>query len=169
MIIVMKPDASASELAAVEERVRQAGLTPHVVVGTERRVVAAVGDERVMSEDTFEALPGVDKALRVLDPYKMASREVAAGAIVVRVGSLEVGAERLAIIAGPCTVESRGQMLETTAAVKSAGASALRGGAFKPRTKPYSFQGLHLAGLELLAEARQATGLAVVTEVLAAE
>jgi len=169
MIVVMKAGSSAEELRLVEEKLTSAGLEPHVIRGTERSVVAAVGDERVLEVEVLEALPGVEKVLRVLAPYKLASREAHAGGSVVKAGPLEVGGRRIAVIAGPCTVEGRSQILETAHAVKEAGASALRGGAFKPRTSPYSFQGLHLAGLELLAEARERTGLPIVTEVMTAE
>ncbi len=174
MIIVMLPGASADEVGAVEARVREAGLEPHVIHGEERRVVAAVGDERGIEPGRFEVLPGVEKAMPVLAPYKLASREAVPAGSVVRTAprpdskmlAAEWGGRAVAVIAGPCTVESREQVIETACAVKEAGAVALRGGAFKPRTSPYSFQGLEEKGLEYLAEARERTGLPVVTEVL---
>ena len=167
MIIVMKAGASAGELAAVEARVRQAGLSPHTIHGTERNVVAVVGDERGIDTDFFEVSAGVEKVMRVLAPYKLASRESAVAPQIVKVGDVEIGGQAVILAAGPCTVESREQILATARAVKAAGAKLLRGGAFKPRTNPYSFQGLQKEGLELLAEARAETGLPVVTEVMA--
>jgi 3-deoxy-7-phosphoheptulonate synthase len=169
LIIVMKRGATPEQVAHAEERVREAGLVPHTIHGVERDVVAAVGDERPYSAEYFEVIPGVEKVLAVLAPYKLASSEVRPEPTTVRVRKAEFGAKGICVIAGPCTVESRGQVLETAHAVKEAGAVALRGGAFKPRTNPYSFQGLHLEGLELLALAREETGLPVVTEVMSAD
>jgi len=176
MIIVMRPGASQEELAAVEAAVRETALEPHVIYGTERKVVAATGDERGVSPGTFELLSGVEKVMPVLAPYKLASVETRPGRTVVRpaprpgVGPFAAawGAREVVVIAGPCTVEGREQVVETARAVRAAGAVALRGGAFKPRTNPYSFQGLMEEGLEYMAEARAATGLPVVTEVLSA-
>lgn len=169
MIIVMRAGATQEELLAGEERVREAGLEPHVIYGTERRVIAAVGDERTVAPEFFSVLPGVEKVLPVVAPYKLASRESRKEKSVVKAGPVEFGGRRIVVIAGPCTVESREQILRTAEAVKKAGASALRGGAFKPRTSPYAFQGLMKEGLEYLAEARLGTGLPVVTEVLTPE
>ena len=169
MIIVMQADATREQIDHVVSRVEGQGLRPHVIVGTERTVVAAVGDERGASLSGIETLPGVASALPILAPYKVASREVQAEPTVVRAGPLVVGGGRVAVIAGPCSVESREQIVETARAVKAAGATGLRGGAFKPRTSPYSFQGLKEQGLELLAEARAETGLAIVTEVVSPE
>jgi 3-deoxy-7-phosphoheptulonate synthase len=169
MIIVMQPQASKQQLDHVVARVETLGLRPHVIVGTERTVVAVVGDERNAASSGMETLPGVASVLPILAPYKVASREVQAEPTVVRAGSLVVGGRSIGVIAGPCSVESREQIVETARAVKAAGATGLRGGAFKPRTSPYSFQGLKEQGLELLAEARAETGLAIVTEVVAPE
>jgi len=166
VIIVMRAGAPEADLAAVEERVRQAGLAPHTIHGTERNVVAVVGDEREVDTDFFEVCAGVEKVMRVLAPYKLASREGQVAPQTVAVGGVVIGGPAVVLIAGPCTVESREQILATARAVKAAGAKLLRGGAFKPRTNPYSFQGLQQEGLELLAEARAATGLPVVTEVM---
>jgi 3-deoxy-7-phosphoheptulonate synthase len=137
--------------------------------GTERTVIAAIGDERQAPVGILESGPGVDEVLPVLAPYKLASVETKSEPTVVRAGSLAVGGGHLGIIAGPCSVESEEQIVSTARAVKAAGATALRGGAFKPRTSPYSFQGMKEKGLQLLASARAETGLAVVTEVVAAE
>jgi 3-deoxy-7-phosphoheptulonate synthase len=169
MIIVMEAGASPAALDHVVRHVERLGLRPHVIVGTERTVVAVVGDERGAASSGLETLPGVASVLPILAPYKVASREVRAEPTVVRARSLVVGGGRVGVIAGPCSVESRDQIVETARAVRDAGATGLRGGAFKPRTSPYSFQGLKERGLELLAEAREATGLAVVTEVVAPE
>jgi len=169
MIIVMQAGASPADLDHVVARVEGLGLRPHVIVGTERTVVAVVGDERNAAAGGMETLPGVASVLPILAPYKVASREVQAEPTVVRTGPLVVGGGRIGVIAGPCSVESREQIVATARAVKEAGATGLRGGAFKPRTSPYSFQGMKEKGLELLAEAREATGLAVVTEVVAPE
>jgi 3-deoxy-7-phosphoheptulonate synthase len=169
MIIVMHAGAVAADLDRVVSRVESLKLRPHVIVGTERTVVAVVGDERDATGAGFETLPGVASVLPILAPYKVASREVQAETTLVKAGPLEVGGSRIGVIAGPCSVESVEQIVGTARAVKAAGATGLRGGAFKPRTSPYSFQGMKEKGLELLAEARQATGLAVVTEVVAPE
>ncbi|MFM7074600.1 MAG: 3-deoxy-7-phosphoheptulonate synthase [Planctomycetaceae bacterium] len=169
MIIVMQAGAAREELARVVARVEELRLKPHVIVGTERTVVAVVGDERAADGRGFETLPGVASVMPILAPYKVASNEVQQEPTVVTAGSLVVGGGRVGVIAGPCSVESREQILATARAVKAGGATGLRGGAFKPRTSPYSFQGLKEEGLRLLAEAREETGLAVVTEVVAPE
>ena len=169
MIIVMQAGAAREELERVVARVEEMRLKPHVIVGTERTVVAVVGDERAADGRGFETLPGVASVMPILAPYKVASLEVQQEPTVVEAGPLVVGGGRVGVIAGPCSVESREQILATARAVKAAGATGLRGGAFKPRTSPYSFQGLKEEGLRLLAEARDETGLAVVTEVVASE
>ena len=169
MIIVMQPGSTPAELAAGVGRVESMRLKPHVIQGTERTVVAVVGDERNATGAGFETLPGVASVMPILAPYKVASREVQKEPTVVRARSLTVGGTTVGVIAGPCSVESREQILETARAVRRLGATGLRGGAFKPRTSPYAFQGLKEQGLELLAEAREETGLAIVTEVVAPE
>jgi len=169
VIVVMKQGASQAEIEHMVERVQNLGLKPHVLVGVERTVIAAIGQERPEQKEALESGSGVAEVLPILAPYKMASIEVQRERTVVRAGSLEVGGVRVGIIAGPCSVESEQQILDCAHAVKAAGATALRGGAFKPRTSPYSFQGLKETGLQLLAAARDATGLAVVTEVMATE
>lgn len=170
MIIVMRRDAKEQDIEAMVEQVQALGLKPHVLRGTERTVIAAIGDERdAAGIGALESGAGVDEVLPVLAPYKIASRETKSEPTVVRAGSLTVGGGSLGIIAGPCGVESEEQIIASAVAIKKAGATALRGGAFKPRTSPYSFQGMKEAGLKLLAKARQETGLAVVTEVVASE
>src|SRR5258708_1723635 len=162
MIVVMKPGASQQQIDHIIERVEQLGLRSHVIVGTERTVVAALGEKRDGAKQALETGEGVEKVVPILAPYKMASSEVKKERTVVEALGLKVGGGHLGIIAGPCSVESREQILEVAGIVKEGGATALRGGAFKPRTSPYSFQGLKEKGLQLLAEARAQTGLAVV-------
>lgn len=166
MIVVMKRGASREQIEHMIERVEELGLKAHPIYGTERTVIAAIGEKRDEFRQSLESGPGVDEVVPILAPYKVASREVKPEPTVVRTGSLVVGDTHLAIIAGPCAVESEEQTLATARAVKAAGGTGLRGGAFKPRTSPYSFQGLKERGLQILAAARDATGLAVVTEVL---
>ncbi|HEY2584180.1 MAG TPA: 3-deoxy-7-phosphoheptulonate synthase [Tepidisphaeraceae bacterium] len=176
MVVVMKPGSTARQLEHVVNLVREMGCKDHVIVGTERTVVAVVGDDRNKDRSAFESVEGVEKVVPILAAYKMASREVKKERSVVpmlRGGPdperAKVGGKRVAIIGGPCSVENKTQLLEIAHAVKEAGAVGLRGGAFKPRTNPYSFQGLAEEGLKLLALAREQTGLAVVTEVMAVE
>jgi 3-deoxy-7-phosphoheptulonate synthase len=169
MIVVMKHGASQQNIDHVIERIEQLGLRSHVIVGTERTVIAALGEKRDGAKQALETGEGVEKVVPILAPYKMASTEVKQERTLVQARDLKVGAGKVGIIAGPCSVESREQILEIAHLVKDAGATGLRGGAFKPRTSPYSFQGMKEKGLELLAEARAQTGLAIVTEVMAPE
>jgi 3-deoxy-7-phosphoheptulonate synthase len=169
MIVVMKPGASQGQINHVIERIEQLGLRSHVIVGTDRTVIAALGEKRDGAKQALETGEGVEKVVPILAPFKMASTEVKQERSRVDARGLAVGGRRIGVIAGPCSVESRDQILDIAQAVKEAGASALRGGAFKPRTSPYSFQGMKEKGLQLLAEARDKTGLAVVTEVMAPE
>jgi 3-deoxy-7-phosphoheptulonate synthase len=169
MIVVMKPGATQRQVDHVIECIEQLGLRSHVIVGTERTVVAALGEKRDGAKQALETGEGVEKVVPILAPYKMASTEVKAEPTCVTVRGLRVGAGYLGVIAGPCSVESREQILDIARQVRAAGALGLRGGAYKPRTSPYSFRGLGEKGLELLAEARAETGLVAVTEVMAAE
>jgi len=149
--------------------VREMKLKDHVIVGEERTVVAVIGDDRFKDRSVLESAPGVDRVVPILAPYKMASKEIKKDRTVVPLGgkiNAKIGGSTVGIIAGPCSVESKSQVVEIAHAVREAGAVALRGGAFKPRTNPYSFQGLAEKGLELLALAREETGLAIVTEVM---
>src|SRR5512141_2286963 len=167
MFIAMKPHAAAADFDAVVEKIRALGLTPHPIVGPERRVVAVIGHTTGLDpDDLFGNMPGVAEALRVSQPFKLVSREVKEEDTVLDVGGVKLGGKDIAIIAGPCSVESKDQILEAAHAVKAAGATFLRGGAFKPRTSPYEFQGLGEEGLKLLALAREATGLKIVTELM---
>ena len=169
MIVVMKPGAPKCQIDDVVALIEQLGLRSHLVEGSELTVVAALGEKRDGAKQALETGEGVEKVVPILAPYKMASTEIKREPTVVKARNLVVGGGRLGVIAGPCSVESREQILEIAQIVKEAGAAGLRGGAFKPRTSPYSFQGLKEKGLQLLAEARDATGLAVVTEVMAKE
>jgi len=177
MIIVMRPGASAAQIENVEARVREIDLDPHVIYGTDRKVITVVGDERAVQVQNFSVLPGVEKVMSVHAQYKLASVEARSGRSVVgtvarpdsAMKGVDFGDVAVPVIAGPCTVEGREQVIEVAEAVKAAGAVALRGGAFKPRTSPYAFQGLEEEGLEYLAEARERTGLPVVTEVMTKE
>jgi 3-deoxy-7-phosphoheptulonate synthase len=169
MIIVCRKDVSDGQLDHIRETVEACGLRTHVSRGAHRVIVGCIGEEAPLQDAPLLALPGVESVTPVLKPYKLAAREFAAESTVVRVGDRSggaVGGEDLAIIAGPCSVEGRDMLLETAWAVREAGAGILRGGAFKPRTSPYAFQGLGLEGLRLLADARRETGLPVVTEVM---
>ena len=169
MIIVMRQQVTPTEIQETVAVVESLGMKPHILHGVERTVVAAIGPERDGMKETFEQAPGVAEVLPILAPYKIASREVKRESTVVKAGSLTVGGGTIGIIAGPCSVAHEDQILKAAHGVKAAGATALRGGAYKPRTSPYSFQGLKEEGLKLLAKAREATGLAIVTEVLATE
>jgi 3-deoxy-7-phosphoheptulonate synthase len=169
MIVVMKPEATQQHVKHIMELIEQLGLRSHVIVGTERTVIAALGEKRDGAKQALETGEGVEKVVPILAPYKMASTEVKKEPTCVSARQLVVGAGKIGVIAGPCSVESREQILQVAEQVKEAGATGLRGGAFKPRTSPYSFQGMKEKGLELLALAREKTGLAVVSEVMAPE
>src|SRR6266478_6264588 len=169
MIVVLKPGATQRQIDHVVESIEQLGLRSHVIVGTERTVIAALGEKRDGAKQALETGDGVEKVVPILAPFKMASTEVKQERTQVEANGLKIGGKRIGVIAGPCSVESREQILEIAQIVRDAGATGLRGGAFKPRTSPYSFQGMKEKGLELLAEARAKTGLSIVTEVMAPE
>ena len=169
MIVVMKHGAPQDQVDHMVSRVEGLGLKAHVIVGTERTVIAAIGEKREEARQSLESGPGVAEVVPILAPYKVASVEVKPEPTVVKAGSLTVGKGTVGMIAGPCSVESEEQIFKSAHAVKAAGATALRGGAFKPRTSPYSFQGMKEEGLKLLAAAREETGLAVVTEVMSTD
>jgi len=169
MIVVMEKGATKEQVEHMVQRVESLGLKAQTIVGAERTVIAAIGEKRPETRQSLESGPGVAEVVPILAPYKRASREVKPEPTQVVAGSLRMGAGAIGIIAGPCSVESLDQIVTTARAVKAAGATALRGGAFKPRTSPYSFQGLKETGLKHLAAAREATGLAVVTEVISPE
>lgn len=169
MIIVMQKSATDSQIEAVLTRIAELGFRSHASRGDETTIIGVIGDERRVSESVFHTMPGVDNVVRVLKPFKLASREFHPQDTIVPINGIRLGEGAIAIIAGPCAVESRAQVLEAAWAVKEAGARLFRAGAYKPRTSPYSFQGMGIQGLELLAEVRQETGLAIVTEVMAPE
>jgi len=167
MMIIMRTDATEAQIQTVVERVQVNGLRAHLSQGSERTIIGAIGDGRPVSQDQFVHLPGVDRVVPISRPYKLASREFRPQSSAFPIDGVRIGPDDVILIAGPCSVENRSQLIDTAFAVKEAGAHALRGGAYKPRTSPYSFQGMGEAGLELLAEARQLTGLPIVSEVMA--
>ncbi|HXH81693.1 MAG TPA: 3-deoxy-7-phosphoheptulonate synthase [Candidatus Tectomicrobia bacterium] len=170
MIIVLKAGTSDGDVADIERRIVAMGYRPHTIRGELRTVIGAVGDDRGKERlRALESMECVESVTPILQPFKLASREVRPENTEVRVGDVTVGGRRVVVMAGPCSVESRFQLLDVATRVKAAGASVLRGGAFKPRTSPYAFQGLEVEGLKLLAEARRETGLPVVTEVMEPE
>ena len=168
MIIVMKAGAAKKDKEEVLKRIRELGYKPHVIHGATRDVIGAIGDERgKLVLQSLESLHGVESVVPILQPYKLASTEVKKEPSKVKIADgVVIGGEKIIVMAGPCSVESEEQIMESARAVKAAGAHILRGGAFKPRTSPYSFQGMEEEGLKLLAKARNATGLPVVTEVI---
>jgi 3-deoxy-7-phosphoheptulonate synthase len=170
MIINMREGATEAEINHVVDLVTEAGFQPHLTRGTERTIIAAVGSNGRRNElEAVRAARGVEDVVPIAHPFKLVSRQVKPERTVVNVGGVEIGGAKVVVIAGPCSVESREQLLSTAQAVKAAGASMLRGGAYKPRTSPYDFQGLGLEALEILREARETIGLPVVTEVMGTE
>ena len=167
MIIVLRPDASKKELDHLVTKIKSLGLKPWISKGVERTIVGVIGEEDIIRIQPLEVFPGVEKVLQILKPYKLASRDFKKEASVVNVGGgVKVGAKKLVVMAGPCSVENEKLLIKIARSVKKAGATVLRGGAFKPRTSPYSFQGLGLKGLKFLAEAKKETGLEIVTELM---
>ncbi len=171
MIIVMKPGATKEQVQHVIDLVHDFGLKDHPIYGTDRTVIACIGDKRTVDKGAIENAPMVDRIVPILAPYKMASTEVKRTRTQIEIGPerFPIGGKRIGVIAGPCAVESRDQILRIAEAVRAAGCVGLRGGAYKPRTSPYSFQGMREEGLEILAEAREASGLAIVTEVISVQ
>ncbi len=167
MIIVMKQSAQPSDVEAVVNRIEDLGYKVHLSRGEARTIVGVIGaDEYLLQRATFEVMDGVEKSMRVMQPYKLASRDFSHEDTVIQANGAQIGGKKIAVMAGPCSVESREMILEVAHAVKEAGATILRGGAYKPRSSPYSFQGLGEEGLRYLAEAREQTGLPVITEVM---
>jgi 3-deoxy-7-phosphoheptulonate synthase len=167
MIISMRPHASKQQIEHVCERIREFGYKVHSIEGEERVVIGVVGVGDVTAcLESLEATPGVESAVRISAPYKFVSREFKSDDSIIRVNGLEIGGDQFIVMAGPCSVENERQIMETAEGVAAAGAQMLRGGAFKPRTSPYDFQGLELEGLKLLRKAREATGLAIITEIM---
>ena len=170
MIIVMQQHADPKHIEAVVKRVEDLGYKVHLSRGEARTIVGIIGaEEHKLHEGTFEAMDGVEKTMRVMQPYKVASRDFSHEDTVINVNGVKIGGTQVVVMAGPCSVESRTIILETAHAVKEAGGAVLRGGAFKPRSSPYSFQGMGEEGLRYLAEAREQTGLPIITEVMSAD
>ncbi len=169
MIIIMERGATAAQIASVSVRVEQMGCQVHLSEGQERTIIGVIGNGRPIDREQVERMSGVERTVPVLRPFKLASREFHPQDTVFPINGVSIGGNQVIVMAGPCTVEGSEQLMEIAQAVKAAGANALRGGAFKPRTSPYSFQGMGEQGLQLLAEARDATGLPIVTEVMSPE
>ena len=166
MIIVMQPDASEAAIEAVEAKIRAHGLQVHISRGTERTLIGAVGDERKLDPEMFDPMPGVEKSMHIVKQYKIVAREWHRANTVIDVRGVPVGGPTVQVIAGPCSVETQPQMEAAASGVKAGGARLMRGGAFKPRTSPYAFQGKGVEGLELLRTAADAHGLPIVTELM---
>jgi 3-deoxy-7-phosphoheptulonate synthase len=166
MIIVVRPDATEEQIGHIIKKIKDHGLQAHVSKGTERTIIGAIGDEAILQSMPLEAIPGVEKVLPILKPFKLASREFRPEKTVISINGQEIGGMRIAVMAGPCAVENKTLMIDIAREVRNAGANFIRGGAFKPRTSPYAFQGLEEEGLKYLAEAREHTGLPIVTEVM---
>ncbi|MGC2198414.1 MAG: 3-deoxy-7-phosphoheptulonate synthase [Terriglobales bacterium] len=169
MIVNMSEGATEEQITHIIDRIREAGYQPHVTRGTERTIVAAVGSGRRHEIEALQVAPGVDNVVAIAQPFKLVSRQVKPQRSVIRVGNVAIGGNTVVVIAGPCSVESREQLISTAQAVKKSGASLLRGGAYKPRTSPYDFQGLGEEALKILREASEQTGMPVVTEVMSTE
>ncbi len=168
MILVLKKGATEQQVKYILDKIDQAGLKPHISEGADVTIIGCIGHEDAVKAffGEAEALPGVDKAIRISKPYKLASKEIGKERTVIKVGNIEIGGDKIVVIAGPCAVETLENVTEIAENIKTAGATVLRGGAFKPRTSPYTFQGLGEEGLKYLSEARRKTGLLVATEVL---
>ncbi len=166
MIVVMTHNVDSYDIDNILKKLEKAGFQIHLSRGVERTIIGAIGDKTRLTDLNLEAMPGVEKVVPILQPYKLASRAYKDEPTIIKVGDLSIGGDNIHVMAGPCAVESWEQLLQTAQIVKEAGATLLRGGAFKPRTSPYSFQGLEEKGLEMLAEARERTGLRIVTEVM---
>lgn len=170
MIIVMKHGAEHESVEAVVNRVEELGYKIHLSRGESRTIIGIIGaEEHLIEERTFDVMDGVEKTMRVMKPYKLASRDFTQTDTVIQVNGAQIGGKKIAVMAGPCSIESRDQILETAQAVKEAGASILRGGAFKPRSSPYSFQGLGEEGLKYLAEAGEKHNMPIITEVMSSD
>ncbi len=166
MIIVLKPNVTKDEVKHIKDKIESLGLRTHISEGSERSIIGVIGDERLLTDKPIEAISGVEKVMPVLKPYKLASREFHPDNTKIKIKDNVIGNKNIAIIAGPCTVETEEQTINTAKLVKKYGATILRGGAFKPRTSPYSFQGHGEDGLKILANASKETGLAICTEVM---
>ncbi len=169
MIVVMQKEATLKQTGAVIKKIEDLGFRPHMSEGTEKTIIGVIGDERKLSQDALAVMPGVESVVPILKPFKLASREFKPEKTVVKINGTEIGGDRITVIAGPCAVESYDQVLEAAVAAKDAGAHILRGGAFKPRSSPYSFQGLGEEGLKILKSVGEKVGLPIITEVMTPE
>ena len=166
MIIVLKKGSTEKEIQHVAKRIEEMGLKPHISKGVEMTVIGAIGDESLLKADQLKAIPAVEKVMPIMKPYKLVSREFKKENTIININGVKIGGKKIVIMAGPCAVESEAQIMETAKEVKKSGAQILRGGAFKPRTSPYAFQGMGEEGLKLLRKAADKYGLLVVTEVM---
>ncbi|MBI3615306.1 MAG: 3-deoxy-7-phosphoheptulonate synthase [Candidatus Omnitrophica bacterium] len=166
MIIVLKPEATEAQIKHIVTKVKSIGLKPMISRGAERTIIGVIGEEDLLRVQPLEVFPGVEKVMPVLAPYKLVSREFKPADTIIEVNGVKIGGKKVAVLAGPCAIENFELLLSIARSVKKAGASVLRGGAFKPRTSPYSFQGLGEEGLKFLAEAKKRTGLPVITELM---
>jgi len=166
MIIVLRPGTTAQQIKHIEKKLTEHGVAVHISKGTERTIIGAIGDDRVLSEMPISSMPGVENVMPILKPYKLVSREFRKENSVIKVGKEKIGGKKIAVMAGPCAVEGRKRLMAVAEEVKKGGANFIRGGAFKPRTSPYTFQGLGEEGLKYLAEVREKTGMPVVTELM---
>ncbi len=169
MIIIMRNRAPQEQIQSVVDRVKQLGFRPHISAGEETTIIGVIGDERRLDESVFDLMDGVDRVVRVLKPFKLPSRDFHPDNTIIEVNGTPIGGNAVVVIAGPCSVESREQVFEAAEIVKNNGGTIFRGGAFKPRTSPYSFRGLGEKGLALLAEVKSVFGLAIITEVMSPE
>lgn len=169
MIVVMQKEATLKQTGAVIKKIEDLGFRPHMSEGTEKTIIGVIGDERKLSQEALAVMPGVESVVPILKPFKLASREFKPEKTVVKINGTEIGGDRITVIAGPCAVESYDQVLEAAIAAKEAGAHVLRGGAFKPRSSPYSFQGLGEEGLKILKSVGEKVGLPIITEVMTPE
>jgi 3-deoxy-7-phosphoheptulonate synthase len=166
MIIIMESNSTHEQIENVLETIKKLGFRPHISYGEERTVIGVIGNERQISDSIFKSLPGVENVIPILKPYKLVSREFKKESTIIKVGDVLIGNGHRAVIAGPCSVENEEQIIQSAMIAKKYGANLLRGGAYKPRTSPYTFQGLGLEGLKLLQKAKEVTGLPIVTEVM---
>ncbi|MFH1626243.1 MAG: 3-deoxy-7-phosphoheptulonate synthase, partial [Pseudomonadota bacterium] len=166
MIVVLKPTATEEDCNRVVKKIEDLGLAVHISKGKERTIIGAIGEDAILHSQSLEALPGVEKTVPILKPFKLVSRDFKKDNTIINMNEVELGGDMIQVIAGPCSVEGREMLLDVAQSIKRTGARFLRGGAFKPRTSPYSFQGLGEEGLKYLAEAREKTGLMIVTELM---
>jgi 3-deoxy-7-phosphoheptulonate synthase len=166
MIIIMSPSAARKEIDDVEKKLYELGFKTHPIIGEVKTVIGAIGDKRLLNTQSISSMPGVEALVPIMKPYKLAGRELKKTPSIVEVGDIKIGGNEIVVMAGPCAIENREIFVETAVKVKEAGAKILRGGAYKPRTSPYAFHGLEEEGLKIMAEAREITGMKLVTEVV---